>query len=145
MSIMFTNTGRYLPPDIILYIYKNTMARYRTPAPMSEEEKSFGIVQKKKTHGILLRNWITYLMRHCIAQHEREAYTSKKPSVEKIKVNLNKKMVFEITMKLMRHRNEGNLAHFEKIIAHANVLCRPTTDEAYEVRKFFKQGTIFTP
>ena len=112
---------------------------------MSEEEKSFGIVQKKKTHGILLRNWITYLMWHCIAQHEREAYTSKKPSVEKIKVNLNKKMVFEITMKLMRHRNEGNLAHFEKIITHANVLCRQTTDEAYELREIFKQGTIFIP
>ena len=43
--------------------------------PVSEEEKAFGIVQKKPTTGILLRNWLTYLLRDCIMQEERERLT----------------------------------------------------------------------
>ena len=115
------------------------------PAPITEEEKSFGLIQKKKTNGILLRNWITYLTRDCVSQEEREAYTTKTPNLEKTKAKLNRKMHFEINKNFMRFKNEQNLASFEKIITHANVLCRQTGDDKYELRQIFEQNTIFSP
>ena len=44
------------------------------PPMVTEEEKAFGIVQKRKTTGIIQRNWPTYLLRNCISQTERTAY-----------------------------------------------------------------------
>ena len=56
------------------------------PVPVSDEEKVFGIVQKKTTTGIILRNWLTYLLRECITREEREAYYSPSPNVQKTKM-----------------------------------------------------------
>ena len=54
--------------------------------PVSEEEKASGISQQKKTiTGILLRNWVTYLLRECILREETAAHYSAKPSIEKAK------------------------------------------------------------
>ena len=47
------------------------------PDDITEEEKAFGIVKKKQTDGILLRNWITYLMRECISYEERGGFPLK--------------------------------------------------------------------
>ena len=107
-------------------------------APVSEEEKAFGIVQKRTTTGILLRNWLTYLLRECIMQEEREAhYAPNKPNLEKTKQKFNKSMGLEIQIKAIRYKNENNLASFDKIITHAEVLCKKAEDGEYQIRHVF--------
>ena len=108
------------------------------PVIVSEEEKAFGIVQKKITTGILLRNWLTYLLRNCIMQEEREAYhATKKTDLEKTKRNFNQAMGFEIYKKSIRYKNENNSAFFDKMITHEGVLCKKGEDGVYQVREVF--------
>ena len=107
-------------------------------APVSEEKKAFGIVQKKPTTGILLRNWLTYLLRDCIMQEEREAhYAPNISKLKKTKSKLNEIIGFEVQIKAIRYKNENNLAFFDKIITHAEVLCKKTEDGEYQIRHVF--------
>ena len=108
------------------------------PVPVSEEEKAFGIVQKKATPGVLLRNWLTYLLRDCIMQEEKEAYHSSKPNLEKIKKKFNQAIEFEIHIKVIRYKNENNLAFFDKVITHEEVLCKKHENGEYQVTEMFK-------
>ena len=63
------------------------MAGYRTyPFSVSDEEKAFGIPQKQKQNPIMLRNWITYLMRTCISEAERRAYYSNTVNIANTKI-----------------------------------------------------------
>ena len=108
------------------------------PIAISQEEKAFGIVQKKQTTGILLRNWLTFMLRECIAQEERTAYHAlKKPNLEDTKKRFNQALGLEIHIKTIRYRNENNLAFLEKIITHAEVLCKKREDGEYEIRQVF--------
>ena len=108
------------------------------PIAITDEEKAFGIVQKNQTTGILLRNWLTFLLRECITQEERAAYhTLKKPNLENTKKKINQALGFEIHLKIIRYRNENNLAFFEKIIAHGEVVCRKGEDGEYEIKQVF--------
>ena len=93
------------------------------PTTVTEEEKAFGIVQKNQTTGILLRNWLTFLLREYITQEERAAYHAiKKTKLENSKTKFNHAVRFEMHLKIIRYRNENNLAFLEKIITHAEVL-----------------------
>ena len=106
--------------------------------PVSEEEKAFGISQKKASTGILLRNWVTYLLRECISQEEREAHHSLKPNIEKTKRKFNQALEFEIYQKVIRYKNENNLDFLDKMITHAEVLCIKQSDGEYQEKKLFK-------
>ena len=108
------------------------------PLAVTEEEKAFGLVQKKELTGVLLRNWISYLLRECTAQEERAAYhTSKKPNFENMKQKFNRILKFEIHSKALRYKNDNNLEFFEKIITHAQTLCKIGGSGEYEIRKVF--------
>ena len=107
------------------------------PVPVSEEEKAFGIVQKKQTTGILLRNWLTYLLRQIISHAEREAHYAQGANQEKIRKKFNQAMGSEIFIKSFRYKNENNLALFDKIITHEAVLCKKEEDGEYQIRDVF--------
>ena len=108
------------------------------PTTVTEEEKAFGIVQKNQTKGILLRNWLTFLLREYITQEERAAYHAiKKNKLENSKKNFNHAVRFEMNLKIIRYRKENNLAFLEKIITHGEVLCKKREDGEYEIKQVF--------
>ena len=70
------------------------------PTAVSLEKKAMGITQENVTTGILLRNWITYLLRQCISQEERAAYRTLRPSIDKVKIKINLTLDCEIKKKI---------------------------------------------
>ena len=106
-------------------------------APVSEEEKAFGIIQKNPTTGIILRNWITFLLRECIMQEERVAHHApNQTNLEKTKIKVNQNMNSEIQTKAIQYKNENNLLSFDKMITYNEILCKKR-DDVYEVRQLF--------
>ena len=114
------------------------MLKEHYPNSVTNEEKAFGIIGKKQTPGILLRNWLTYLLREYISKEERIAYHSaKKPNFQTVKRKFNNALELEIILKILRYKNEKNLPFFEKFITHDNVLCSKRNDEDYDIRTIF--------
>ena len=106
--------------------------------PVSQEEKALGLVQKKPTTGILLRNWVTFSLRKHIMQNEQKAYYApNKVNIEKTKTKFNQSMAFEMKMKMIRYKNENNLEFFNKILTHAEVLCEKVEEGEYRIKKVF--------
>ena len=108
------------------------------PNSVTDEEKAFGIIERTQTPGILLRNWLTNLLRELISKEERIAYHSgKKPNFQTVKRKCNNALELEIILKILRFKNEKNVPFFEKLITYDNVLCSKRDDEDYEIRTIF--------
>lgn len=113
-----------------------TILKKLHPVSVSEEEKAFGITQKKKTNGILVRNWLTYLMRKCIEEEEREAYyAGNGANFDKFKRKFNHVVGLEIHIKAFRYKSENKVEFFDKIITHAGVLCEKSDDGEYQIKE----------
>ena len=108
------------------------------PVLVSDEAKAFGIEQKKQTNGILLRNWLTYLLRDNIAEAEKAAYYAPtRVTLEKFKQHFNEDLKFEIQIKAFQYKNENKLDIFDKIITHAEVLCQKRDNGEYRIPPVF--------
>ena len=108
------------------------------PLSISDEEKAFGIAQKEQKIEILLRNWITYLLRNCISQAERQAYKSNTTNIENTKIKVKNAVGLEIRIKAYQYKSGGNLAFFDKIITQAGAICNKIGDGEYQVNDIFK-------
>ena len=85
-----------------------------------------------------MRNWITFSLRKCIADSEREAfYNTGETDIVKIKQKVNRAIGVEIDMKAFRYKHENNLAFFDKIITHSQVLCEKNQNEEYTIINVF--------
>ena len=47
--------------------------------PVSNNEKAVGVVEKNE--GVLLRNWLTFVLRQAVADAERECYYAPRDSL----------------------------------------------------------------
>ena len=85
------------------------------PNSVSDQENIFGLLGHSP--NIILRNWITFLLRQCIVDQERIAYHNKKGPLNEfdIKRNLNEKVKTEIMEKYRIFSNLGRNAYFEKV------------------------------
>ena len=108
------------------------------PIPVTKEEKALGIVHKKTSTAILLRNWLTYLLRQIISQAEREAYyDSSCDNAHRIRRNFRKQVESEIRMKAYYYRNKNREDFYDKIITHNAVLCEKDQNGIYHFRQLF--------
>ena len=95
------------------------------PTIVTEEEKAFGIAISKQNTGILLRNWLTYLLRYCISKAERAAYhTPTLPTLEYCKRKFNCTMKTEIHLRSLQYKHDRKLGTFEKIITFRQIICK---------------------
>ena len=93
-----------------------------THHPVSEKEKIFGVLAQ--TPGGILRNWLTFLLRHCIVQQESIAYHNKKGPLNEqmIKMKFNETVKSEVMGKYRIYSNLGRTDYFEKIFAYDDYL-----------------------
>ena len=105
------------------------------PSQPNTEEKAFGIVQRKPTPAILIRNWLTYLTRYCIAVVEKEAHYSRNYVLTRIKRKIQQHIVKELDQKLHIYAQKGKMDIFEKFYSYNNVICTRTQDNNYKINQ----------
>ena len=101
--------------------------------PVTNEEKAFGITGLNSNTGVLLRNWLTYLMRQVISDVEKQAYYSSFMCLEAIKKKVLTKMITEISQNQRRYEKQNNLKFYDDMITHEAVLCRKMEDGGYNI------------
>ena len=84
-----------------------------------------------------MRNWLTYLLRQCIAEEERTAFY-KNSDIKVVQKKFNYILEKEVREKELRYNNENNLNIFDKAIAHQQILCKKGLSGQYEMRNVFK-------
>ena len=91
--------------------------RRLSPTGISEKEMVFGIAGHKP--GIILRNWITFLLRHCIVEQESIAFHNKLGlfNEQEIKLKFNERVKTEVMAKYRIYSNLGRVDFFERIFA----------------------------
>ena len=84
-------------------------------SPVTDHEKVFGMVGH--TPCVLLRNWLTFILRHCIAEQESVAYHNGKGLANErdIKIKFNDRVKSEAMEKYLIYSNLGRTDYFEKI------------------------------
>jgi hypothetical protein len=97
------------------------------PIPVSNEEKALGLQprRKKETNATILRNWVTFTLRHRILQEERRAYHIHDyhlQSVEKFFCKFNHKTQDELQIKKLQYDFRGVSHKFEKIATINNAI-----------------------
>ena len=85
-------------------------------------EKIFGV--EGLSPNIILRNWLTFNLRHCIAEQESIAYHNKKgkQNIHDIKINFNHKIKSDLMEKHHIYKNLGRSDYFKKNFAAENYL-----------------------
>ena len=108
------------------------------PNAVRDEEKAFGLIIKNKSPGILLRNWLTYLLRFCTTQLEREAHFSSYDIRNRIKMKVQHEVEERVQKKFYQYSFENKLNKFHKIFSHENAICSINEgDEKYTIRRIF--------
>ena len=105
------------------------------PVQPNQEEKAFGIVHKKPPPGICVRNWLTFLIRRCIAKMERRAHYCNSNILAKTRKKIQHCIEKELDKKHFICLNDGNMDVFEQFFAHGNVICRKNREQSYVVSK----------
>ena len=84
------------------------------PSPVTEREKIFGILGNSP--AIVLRNWLTYVLRFCIYRQENLAYHNKKGALNAtdIKLIYNTQVHREAVQRLLYYTHKGRLDLFHK-------------------------------
>ena len=92
------------------------------PVPLTNMEKVFGL--HGNSPGIILRNWMTFLLRDIITHQERIGYYNQKGqgNIEDIKLAYNQKVKTEVWIKYNIYKNLGRLSYFETIFAYKDYL-----------------------
>ena len=107
------------------------------PTQPNKEEKSFGIVQTNPPTAILVRNWLTFLVRHCISKMERQAHYCPSNIIPRTKKKIQHCIEKELDKKHFVSLNDGSTKKFEEIYAYRNVICRMRPEGKYTVTKIF--------
>ena len=108
------------------------------PCPITDEEKAFGIINKKPPPGILARNWLTYTIRKCILEMEREAHYDNSNIMQRTKRKIQSSIESELDQKVFIYAADGKLEKFEKFFAHNEIICKRIDEYTFSIRKLFK-------
>ena len=83
--------------------------------PVTEPEKVFGLLGN--TPNIILRNWLTFNLRHCVVKQEGPAFHNRKgpANIIDIKIMFNEKIKSELMEKYHIYTNLARLDYFKRI------------------------------
>ena len=87
------------------------------PSQITDTEKIFGI--QGITPNIILRNWMTFILRQIISEQENKAFYNKKGlgNIEDIKLLYNQKIKTDVWNKYNIYTSLGRIPYFTKTFA----------------------------
>ena len=102
--------------------------------PVSDDEKALGLYPrwKKETNATILRNWITFFLRHQIMLEERRAYhipNYHRSSIQKFFVKFNYRCHEELKIKKMQYDHRQLSKKFEEIVTVRKAIASRANDE----------------
>ena len=101
---------------------------------MSNEEKAVGIFERRPNEGVLLRNWLTFVLRQAISDSERECYYKTSDSLNVIKRTFRKILQEELFLATLRGSNMNKGDFLNKVLTHNDVLCDRDDDGMYHIK-----------
>ena len=105
------------------------------PTPLTEYEMVFGLTGRAPS--IILRNWLTFNLRHVISNYEYVLYKShSQPSLSKVKARFNQQVKSPILWKHQYYTHVNNLPFFKKHFQFTPYLVDETAEEL-DVAEFF--------
>ena len=109
--------------------------------PITDLEKIFGL--QGNTPGIILRNWLTFLLRQCIVQHESIAFYNKKGLANEaiIKMSYNQMVKNEVLTKYNIFTHLGRLDYFEQLFA-VNKHLLAWNNEQWEILTLYPTNSL---
>ena len=102
------------------------------PQPPTEYEMAFGLQPSnmKIRNPTILRNWITFSLRHQIMLEERIAYKAKRPTpFEKFFLKFNSSTKEELKSRKMLYDFQGLSEKFEKLVTTRNAIASVSDGE----------------
>ena len=83
------------------------------------------------TPGVLLRNWITFMLRELVEKQEKKAYYQQGivKNLQEFKIVFNKRVEKYVHRALLTYDRDGNLDTFLKTFAYNNILVTDSEDE----------------
>ena len=107
------------------------------PIQVTTYEMAFGLqpTNKKDENTTILRNWLTFTLRHCLMLEERKAYYRQNTEEhERIFIfKYRSKISDEAKIKELYYKYSGREIHFEKIITAKNAIAEKKNDGTYEL------------
>ena len=102
--------------------------------PVSDEEKCVGIVQNKPTEAVLLRNFLTFVLRQAVANAERECYYAPRDGLHSIKMTFRKILLEEVFLASLRGKNQLKGDLVDNVLTFNSVVCDKDDDGSYQVK-----------
>ena len=109
---------------------------------VTDEEKALGIFGRKLGQGVVLRNWLTFILRQSISDTERECYFSSCDSLQTIKKNFRKLLQDELFHASHRCANQNKQDFFDEVSTYKSVVCDRTDGGLCKIKDhLFLSGT----
>ena len=106
------------------------------PKNVTTHEKAFGLqpITKNERDATILRNWLTFTLRHCIMLEERKAYYKRPTKNDEWKfiTKLNHKIQQEAEEKYLQYKYGGKETKFEKIVTTNNAIAKKI-EQSYNI------------
>ena len=104
------------------------------PVPTSEIEMAFGVhpTRKEDRDPAILRNWITFSMRHLIMMEERKAYYrngSSPQAVQKFFIRFNRLSREELALKKLQFDHRRLPGRFQDIVTANGVVAKKVNNQ----------------
>ena len=108
---------------------------------VSDEEKAVGIVEKKPFEDVVLRNWLTFVLRQAVANAERECYHTPRDSLHAIRKTFRKILQNEVSLASLRGANQYKSDLIDKALLYKSVVCDKADDGGYRIKdRLFLSG-----
>ena len=106
------------------------------PIPVTDDEKALGLYprRKKETNATILRNWITFVLRHLIMLEERRAYHIPDyhlSSMQKFFIKFNHRCREELKIKKMQYDHRQLSKKFEEIVTIRKAIATKANNDEY--------------
>ena len=97
------------------------------PVKVTNSEKALGLQPRRKNerNATILRNWVTFSLRHLIMLEERRAYyipDYHRQSMEKFFLKFNSKAIEELKTKKLQYEHRDALHKFQQIVTTNNAI-----------------------